>query len=42
MTRYSSIEATPVALARRLRSLQVGVALQGFMLWVPVEKLLNV
>jgi hypothetical protein len=40
VTRQGSIESTPVALARRLRSLQVGVALQGFMLWVPVEKLL--
>ena len=26
-------------LARRLRPLQVGAGLQGFMLWVPVEKL---
>ena len=26
-------------LARRLRPLQIGVGLQGFMLWVPVEKL---
>jgi MFS family permease len=30
---------TPSGLARRLRPLQVGAALQGFMLWVPVEKL---
>jgi len=29
----------PVGLSRRLRPLQVGAALQGFMLWVPVEKL---
>jgi hypothetical protein len=27
------------ALSRRLRPLQIGAALQGFMLWVPVEKL---
>jgi hypothetical protein len=26
-------------LARRLRPLQVGAGMQGFMLWVPVEKL---
>jgi hypothetical protein len=31
--------ATPSGLSRRLRPLQVGAALQGFMLWVPVEKL---
>lgn len=29
----------PSGLTRRLRPLQVGAALQGFMLWVPVEKL---
>jgi MFS family permease len=29
----------PASLARRLRPLQVGAGLQGFMLWVPVEKL---
>src|SRR6266568_3781885 len=29
----------PGGLARRLRPLQVGAGLQGFMLWVPVEKL---
>jgi MFS family permease len=32
-------DATPRTLARRLIPLQVGVALQGFLLWVPVEKL---
>ncbi len=31
--------STPRTLARRLVPLQIGVALQGFMLWVPVEKL---
>jgi predicted MFS family arabinose efflux permease len=31
--------STPRTLARRLLPLQIGVALQGFMLWVPVEKL---
>jgi hypothetical protein len=31
--------AGPESLARRLRPLQVGAGLQGFMLWVPVEKL---
>ncbi|MFL6128715.1 MAG: MFS transporter [Mycobacteriales bacterium] len=31
--------ATPRSLARRLLPLQVGVGLQGFLLWVPVEKL---
>jgi MFS family permease len=30
---------TPGSLARRLRPLQIGAGLQGFMLWVPVEKL---
>jgi MFS family permease len=29
----------PGGLSRRLRPLQIGVALQGFMLWVPIEKL---
>ena len=29
----------PSGLSRRLRPLQAGAALQGFMLWVPVEKL---
>ena len=29
----------PASLARRLRPLQAGAGLQGFMLWVPVEKL---
>ena len=32
-------DATPRALARRLRPLQVAVGLQGMALWVPVEKL---
>jgi len=40
MTGRDPTESTPVALARRFRYLQVGMALQGFMLWVPVEKLL--
>ena len=31
--------AGPDSLARRLRPLQAGAGLQGFMLWVPVEKL---
>ncbi|WP_353952002.1 MFS transporter [Knoellia sp. S7-12] len=31
--------SSTAALARRLRPLQVGVALQAFVLWVPVEKL---
>lgn len=31
--------STPRTLARRLVPLQIGVALQGFLLWVPVEKL---
>jgi MFS family permease len=31
--------ATPRTLARRLLPLQVGVGLQGLMLWVPIEKL---
>jgi MFS family permease len=31
--------STPSGLTRRLRPLQIGAALQGFMLWVPVEKL---
>jgi hypothetical protein len=35
----SDAPTTPSGLARRLRPLQVGAALQGFMLWVPVEKL---
>ena len=34
-----SAEPTPPRLARRLLPLQVGVALQNFMLWVAVEKL---
>ena len=29
----------PAGLSQRLRPLQNGAALQGFMLWVPVEKL---
>jgi hypothetical protein len=31
--------STPSGLSRRLRPLQVGAAMQGCMLWVPVEKL---
>jgi len=31
--------SAPSGLAGRLRPLQIGAALQGFMLWVPVEKL---
>jgi MFS family permease len=31
--------ASPGGLSRRLRPLQIGAALQGFMLWIPVEKL---
>ena len=31
--------ATPHALVRRLLPLQIGVALQGLILWVPIEKL---
>jgi MFS family permease len=32
-------QTSPGGLPRRLRPLQIGAALQGFMLWVPVEKL---
>jgi MFS family permease len=32
-------ESTPAALARRLRPLRIAMALQGLVLWVPVEKL---
>ena len=32
-------DATPRALARRLRPLRLAVGLQGMALWVPVEKL---
>jgi hypothetical protein len=35
----TSGERTPAALARRLLPLRVGVVLQSFLLWVPVEKL---
>jgi len=31
--------SSPGGLSQRLRPLQIGAALQGFMLWVPVEKL---
>ena len=31
--------ATPRTLARRLLPLQIGMALQGLILWVPIEKL---
>jgi hypothetical protein len=37
--RFHGQPTTPSGLSRRLRPLQVGAALQGFMLWVPVEKL---
>jgi MFS family permease len=33
------VGATPPTLARRLLPLQIGVALQGLILWVPIEKL---
>ena len=35
----TAVATTPRALSRRLLPLQVGVALQGFILWLPVEKL---
>jgi MFS family permease len=35
----TSTTATPRTLARRLLPLQIGVALQGLILWVPIEKL---
>ncbi|HLM20991.1 MAG TPA: MFS transporter [Propionibacteriaceae bacterium] len=35
----TSSAATPHTLARRLLPLQIGVALQGLILWVPIEKL---
>jgi MFS family permease len=35
----TSSAATPRTLARRLLPLQIGVALQGLILWVPIEKL---
>jgi hypothetical protein len=31
--------AAPRTLSRRLLPLQIGVALQGLILWVPIEKL---
>ena len=31
--------AAPRTLARRLLPLQIGIALQGLILWVPIEKL---
>ena len=31
--------AAPRTLARRLLPLQIGMALQGLILWVPIEKL---
>jgi hypothetical protein len=34
-----SVAGAPGSLARRLLPLQVGVALQGLILWVPIEKL---
>jgi predicted MFS family arabinose efflux permease len=39
MNAAAAFEPPPRALARRLRTLQIGVALQNFMLWVAVEKL---
>lgn len=39
MSRRAATTPSPAALARRLLPLQVGVGVQGFMLWVPVEKL---
>ncbi len=38
MNGASPAEPTPRALARRLLPLQIGVGLQGVLLWVPVEK----
>ena len=35
----AAVATTPRALSRRLLPLQVGVGLQGFMLWLPIEKL---
>ncbi|HET8914550.1 MAG TPA: MFS transporter [Propionibacteriaceae bacterium] len=35
----TKVAAAPCTLARRLRPLQIGVALQGLILWVPIEKL---
>jgi MFS family permease len=37
--RPRQVQKVPVALRRRLVPLQIGIGLQGFMLWVPVEKL---
>jgi hypothetical protein len=39
MTRGRRTEHSPVQLRRRLLPMQVGIGLQGFMLWAPVEKL---
>ncbi|HZB48270.1 MAG TPA: MFS transporter [Mycobacteriales bacterium] len=35
----AAVATTPRVLSRRLLPLQVGVGLQGFMLWLPIEKL---
>ena len=35
----TSVAAPPRTLARRLLPLQIGVAMQGLLLWVPIEKL---
>jgi hypothetical protein len=35
----AAVVAGPRTLARRLLPLQIGVALQGLILWVPIEKL---
>jgi predicted MFS family arabinose efflux permease len=39
MSVTTAIPAAPRSLARRLVPLQVAVALQGMVLWVPIEKL---
>ena len=42
MSPATPAEPSPAALARRLVPLRAGVVLQGFLLWVPVEKLFQV
>jgi MFS family permease len=39
VSRHNAEDPSPAALSRRLLPMQLGVGLQGFMLWVPVEKL---
>ena len=39
MTSGDTTERTPPSLSRRLLPLEIAVGLQGFILWVPVEKL---